>query len=482
MWRARPRLRRLRAVTLAGLTAVAAASLAAGAYVAQPSRADRGAAEARAAAAPDRRPPSKPRRLRVVVRTKTSITIAWRAARDDVRVAGYRVFRGRSRVAVRGPRARRHTFRGLRCGRRYTLAVSARDAVGRRSARRRIAARTRACAGLSLPPAPSPPAAPPSVFVAAGGSDAAACTREAPCASFDRAYRVAKPGETVEVAGGRYPSQTINAKPGMAAPYVVFLEAPGERVIVGDEGETVECLEFEGAQYVTLEGFETPYTTVGGMLHQCGVSIGRSNAHHVTLVNIDAGMIWVGADNVQVLGGDYGPGIDENTKIEFATGHEPRDILIDGAVIHDQRSYQQHPECIALWGGTRVTIRNSHLYNCGVFHIFLVANGDYTISDVLIEGNTFTQPDSSVPTSSTVKVGDKGGVLRNIVLRGNHVPHDELYVLQGFGGGGTGDVHLIDNRVGEPIELGGGHNCMVNATYQPKAGVTYECRGNRLEP
>ena len=476
MWRARIRPARLRAVVLA---VVAAASLAAGAYVSQTSR---GIDDARAAAAPDRRPPTKPRNLRVVARTKTSITIGWGAARDDVRVTRYRVFRSGSLVKVRGPRARRHTFRGLRCGHRYTLAVSARDGAGHRSARRRITGRTRGCAaGPGLPPAPAPPPAPPSVFVATGGSDGAPCTREAPCASFDRAYRVAKPGETVEVAGGRYPSQTIHAKTGMAAPYVVFREAPGERVIVGDEGETVECLEFEGSQYVTLEGFETPYTTVGGMLHQCGVSIGRSNAHHVTLVNIDAGMIWVGADNVQVLGGDFGPGIDENTKIEFATGHEPRDILIDGAVIHDQRSYQQHPECIALWGGTRVTIRNSHLYNCGTFHIFLVANGDYTISDVLIENNTFTQPDSSVHTSNTIKVGDKGGVLRNIVLRGNRIPHDELYVLQGFGDGGTGDVHVIDNEVGEKIELGSGQNCMgVDATYQPKPGVTYECRGNRI--
>jgi hypothetical protein len=319
------------------------------------------------------------------------------------------------------------------------------------------------------------------VFVAAFGSDANGCSAVAPCASFDRAFQVAKPGETVEVAGGSYPSQTIFAKAGMGPPHVVFKEAPGARVVLGDAGATVECIEFEGAQYVTLEGFETPYTTVGGMQHQCGVTIGRSDAHHVTLVNVDAGMVWIGADDVQLLGGDYGPGIDENTKIQFGSGHEPRVVLIDGAVIHDQRSYQDHPECIALWGGTRVTIRNSWLYNCGVFHIFLVAN-ENTISDVLIEGNTFTQPDSSVPTSNTIKVGDHGGVLKNIVLRGNRVPHDEIYVLQGFGDGGTGDVHVIGNEVSEAVELGSGQNCMVDATYTPKPGVTYACRGNRLVP
>jgi hypothetical protein len=332
------------------------------------------------------------------------------------------------------------------------------------------------------PPAPSPLGAPPSVFVAVDGSDAGPCSRAAPCQSLERAYRVAAPGQTVEVAGGRYPSQMLRAKPGMAAPHVLIREAPGAQVVIGDAGETTECIGFEGAQYVTLEGFETPYTTVGGMSHQCGVSIGRDDAHHVTLVNLDVGMLWVGADHVQVLGGDYGPGIDENTKIEWGSGHEPRDVLIDGAVIHDQRTYLQHPECVALWGGTRVTIRNSWLYNCGTFHIFLVANGSNAISDVLIEGNTFTQPDPSVHTSNTIKVGDHGGVLNDIVIRGNRVPHDELYVLQGYGEGGTGDVHVLDNQVSEPIELGGGQDCMVDATYRPKPGVTYECRGNRIVP
>ena len=59
--------------------------------------------------------------------------------------------------------------------------------------------------------------------------------------------------------------------------------------------------QFEGARYVTIRGFKTPYTRVGGLRHQCGVTIGRSNAHHVTLRNIDAGMIWFGADHVRGL-------------------------------------------------------------------------------------------------------------------------------------------------------------------------------------
>jgi hypothetical protein len=334
------------------------------------------------------------------------------------------------------------------------------------------------------PPAEAPrrkrdrrPAAPRTLYVATDGSNAGPCTRPRPCRTFSRGYRLARPGDTVEVAAGEYPSQTIHGKGGARRPSVVIRKAPGARVVVGDEGATVECIEFEGAQYVTIRGFRTPYTRVGGLRHQCGVTIGRSNAHHVTLRNIDAGMIWFGADHVRVYGGDFGPGIDENTKIQYATDHPPHDILIDGAVIHHGLSHVQHPECVALWGGKRITIRNTLFYNCETFHLWIVAN-ESTISDVLIEGNTFRQPNGSIHISNTIKVGDHGGVLDNIVLRRNRVIADELYVLQGYGDGGTGDIAIKGNRVREPIELGSGQNCMRDRTYRPRPGVVYRCKRN----
>ena len=315
-------------------------------------------------------------------------------------------------------------------------------------------------------------------YVSASGSDETYCTKTAPCRSFDLAYQLAAPGDVIEVAGGSYPSQTITAKPGAAPPYVVIREAPGAQVIVGDPRAEVNCIAFEGARYVTVKGFETTYTTVGGRRHQCGVSIGRGGAHHVTLESIDAGMIWFGADDVRVLGGDFGPAVDENTKIEFGTDHPPRNVLIDGAVIHDARSHQEHPECVALWGGRGVTIRNTHFYNCETFHLWIVTSDK--ISDVLIEGNTFTQPDASLAISSTVKVGDQGGTLENIVLRNNRVLVDEVFTLQGYDEGGVGDITVEGNRVAELITLGSRQDCMVDRSYNPRPGVVYVCRGNRL--
>jgi hypothetical protein len=69
------------------------------------------------------------------------------------------------------------------------------------------------------------------IFVAPGGSDDGSCSREAPCASFDRAYKAGQAGDVVEVAGGTYPSQFIAADPAKTAPdRVVVRPAPGEDV------------------------------------------------------------------------------------------------------------------------------------------------------------------------------------------------------------------------------------------------------------
>ena len=41
------------------------------------------------------------------------------------------------------------------------------------------------------------------------GSDAGLCTQAAPCKSLDRAYRVAEPGDVVQIAEGSYPGQDV---------------------------------------------------------------------------------------------------------------------------------------------------------------------------------------------------------------------------------------------------------------------------------
>jgi chitodextrinase len=90
------------------------------------------------------RPPRAPARLRVTRRTRTSITVSWSASSGGARVTGYRVYLN---GAVKGRTAKRtYKLRGLRCGRRYRIAVDAVDARRHRSGKRSTRARTAPCA------------------------------------------------------------------------------------------------------------------------------------------------------------------------------------------------------------------------------------------------------------------------------------------------------------------------------------------------
>src|SRR5262245_19946975 len=60
------------------------------------------------------------------------------------------------------------------------------------------------------------------LFVATNGSDAAKCTRGAPCLTFARAYAVAKAGDVVEIASGDYGDQEIGSARTRTGARVVF--------------------------------------------------------------------------------------------------------------------------------------------------------------------------------------------------------------------------------------------------------------------
>ena len=103
------------------------------------------------AAARDRVSPTKPRAVRVVATTTASLSVAWAASTDNVRVTGYRLFRGGVPVATIGAGRRSYTLSGLSCGTAYKVAVQARDAAGNRSKRGSLVATTRRCTPTTDP-------------------------------------------------------------------------------------------------------------------------------------------------------------------------------------------------------------------------------------------------------------------------------------------------------------------------------------------
>jgi hypothetical protein len=90
------------------------------------------------------RPPRAPASLTVTKRSRTSITVSWRAPRVGARVKAYRVYL--NGVAKGRTAKRTYKLRGLRCGRRYRIALAAVGARGHRSRKTSTIARTARCA------------------------------------------------------------------------------------------------------------------------------------------------------------------------------------------------------------------------------------------------------------------------------------------------------------------------------------------------
>jgi chitodextrinase len=101
----------------------------------------------------DTSPPSQPTGLAVTAATRTSMSLTWAPATDNVSVSGYGVYVNGTNVLTTGqPGA---MVSSLTCGTAYTLEVDAFDAAGNRSGRASVTASTSACADTQ---APTPPA------------------------------------------------------------------------------------------------------------------------------------------------------------------------------------------------------------------------------------------------------------------------------------------------------------------------------------
>ncbi len=264
-------------------------------------------------------------------------------------------------------------------------------------------------------PTPEPPPR-ASRFVAADGSDARRCrTPATACATFERAYRSAKPGEVVDVAGGRYPEQQIVAdtRKNRRAQHVTFRPAAGEEVELDGlslgSGENAD-----GPRHLTIEDMKTTFAGEGEQ-HAVAALPGTRD---VVWRNLDAGnfSLW-GVRRFRILGGDWGPcaisaqASCTNAKIDAGpAGSSTRDVLVSGARFHDFRFSPEcytdgadcHFECMYVNGSRNVTIRDSEFRDCALYDIFVTLSGPDAARvghrNLKIEDNRFDTPwDESGP-------------------------------------------------------------------------------------
>ena len=314
-------------------------------------------------------------------------------------------------------------------------------------------------------------------LVLAVGGQAAVPVTVKPGQSWSAACSAAAPGDTIYLAAGSHGSQSISCE--KASPGVTFQPAPGAEgaVVVGNSGASENCLTFSGS-WVTVVGVRTP---MYGSQRQCGVAVGRGDAHHITLRDVDAGHIWIAANDVQILGGDYGPTLDKVSKISERTcaatnfSCMPSRIVIDGAYIHDHRRGSQHMECIAWYGGIDVTLRNSRLHNCSVFHVFVSGPSAAHFRNTKIENNTFSCGDQAV--SNAVKFSNHGARFTGSVVRGNRFNCQETYVASSS----TSDV-LYAGNTGGGLHLNNGGPKPAGSYMQGATSVTVSTSGGSPPP
>jgi hypothetical protein len=353
-----------------------------------------------------------PAKLTVASRTTTSISLDWQPTRGAI---AYGIWRGGRRVAIVYRTA--YTFTGFTCGTNHTVAVRARYRGDHSSPLRWLHVSTRDCPPpvdpppvdpppVDPPPVDPPPVDPPptpdpppvsaaTVFVSTGGSDSAPCSQSQPCKSFDRAYKVAHPGDTVEVAGGSYSSQTINVDSSKTSTDdVVFVPASDASVHAGSVDVYGSHVEFRDMTF----GWKT--------------YLGASD---ITFRNVSAD--WIGissSSNVSVIGGEVYPGDDfltgctqsNNTcdydpLISESPGSKvaPKNVLIDGVHFHGwlrPAGTDFHTECLQVGAGETVTIQNSVFDHCATHDIFIrswgnINGGVHNLKNWLIQNNVFEE-------------------------------------------------------------------------------------------
>lgn len=213
----------------------------------------------------DTQAPTAPSGLAVGSTTTSSIAVSWAASADDVGVAGYGVHRDGSSLGDTSTTA--YTFTGLACGTAYTLAVDAADAAGNRSAKASLSAATSAC-----------PASAASVFVSPTGSDANPCTQLAPCLTFNRAYRLALPGQVVEVAGGSYGAQKIEYDAAKTSADDVVFQPAFAAIVDVSYNNLAAGITVYGASHLTIKQMKVGKLNVlPNMPSCCSVKIGRAH-------------------------------------------------------------------------------------------------------------------------------------------------------------------------------------------------------------
>lgn len=265
------------------------------------------------------------------------------------------------------------------------------------------------------PPAPEPPSEGTALRLSPSGVDTNDCSAAKPCKTLNRAYKLAKPGQVVEMAAGTYTDTALSLdSTKTSAADVVFRPVAGAAVTVSPQlhvyAQHLELRELRFTSKLWIESSAAYVTIRNSTLKNFDLySNGTQSSHDISFI-----------------GGSIGPSADENSRIASngpSTSASPKNILIEGVEFHDftvSPGSEAHVECLQVWAVDGLTIRNSKFRNCEVFDVFLQKlpeGAAATPSNILIENNFF---DCCGSGYYSIRMADHAGTSwKNVTIRNN---------------------------------------------------------------
>ena len=145
-----------------------------------------------------------------------------------------------------------------------------------------------ACAGAAAGPSKASASV---LYIAPTGSDAGRCSSaSSPCLTLDRAYHVARPGDTVQLAAGSYTEQGINPDPTKDAATADVTFEPAQGATVSFPGNLI----VKGSHVVLR-------SAPGSLNFKVNIVWAQAPAHHVRFERLDGATFQIfGSSNVTV--------------------------------------------------------------------------------------------------------------------------------------------------------------------------------------
>lgn len=261
----------------------------------------------------------------------------------------------------------------------------------------------------------------PQLYLSPKGSDSGRCTKGSPCASFARAFAVAKAGELVEVADGYY-GNCSKPLTGAKADFVTFRAARGASpwttcplTLLRAEHVRFVNLKLDGiylysTQYVTLDHVnvtcrdEKPFTLYGP------TQVASFSPGPVSPSGYYCSAFVKGTPkHFKMIGGSIGPTLADGcvgsdaSDIGFSAPEWiADDLLFDGVTVHTARFRGKapagcgepdpaHTELFYFTAVRNVTIRNSRFYDGGSSADIFITDQNQGVrsQNIRIENNIF---------------------------------------------------------------------------------------------